>query len=253
MGGIFKENEQINKESVFRTGTRKDLSKGMQLDDNVQPVSRSKSSRDLLRNAPVNEEKNEPAEDIIGPEQAVSNEEYLERILQNSAAKNLALRVRQERELQQDAWVNVPDEKTYQFHQQYPSAKKDKLFGSSETGKIKQMKRIFRNADLNTAREMPALQDFLAKDDYKADPVGVEAKDEIFDKSLKHYVNYLIDHAINSGSLSLSDFILHKINNLFIMCYMNTVIQKQTRVILRPAEPQDWHTAHGLLSVITEE
>ena len=103
MGGIFKENEQINKESVFRTGTRKDLSKGMQLDDNVQPVSRSKSSRDLLRNAPVNEKKNESAEDIIGPEQAVSNEEYLERILQNSAAKNLALRVRQERELEQDA------------------------------------------------------------------------------------------------------------------------------------------------------
>ena len=117
MGGIFKENEQINKESVFRTGTQKELSKGMQLYDNVQPVSRSKSSRDLLRNAPVNEKKNESAEDIIGPEQAVSNEEYLERILQNSAAKNLALRVRQERELQQDAWVNVPDEKTYQFHQ----------------------------------------------------------------------------------------------------------------------------------------
>ncbi len=60
MGGIFKENEQINKESVFRTGTRKDLSKGMQLDDNVQPVSRSKSSWDLLRNAPVNEEKMSP-------------------------------------------------------------------------------------------------------------------------------------------------------------------------------------------------
>ena len=214
MGGIFKENEQINKESVFRTGTRKDLSKGMQLDDNVQPVSRSKSSRDLLRNAPVNEKKNESAEDIIGPEQAVSNEEYLERILQNSAAKNLALRVRQERELQQDAWVNVPDEKTYQFHQQYPSAKKDKLFGSSETRKINQMKRIFRNADLNTAREMPALQDFLAKDEYKAGPVGGEAKDEIFDKKLKHYVNDLVNRPINSGSLT-EDYLSNHIAEVY--------------------------------------
>ena len=49
------------------------------------------------------EEKKEDGAEIIGPEQLVSNEEYLERILENSAAKNLALRVRQERELEQDA------------------------------------------------------------------------------------------------------------------------------------------------------
>ena len=77
MGGIFKENERMNKESVFRTGTQKELSKGMPPEYNDQQISRSKSSSTLLRKASEKEGKKEPAANIIGPEQQISNERYL--------------------------------------------------------------------------------------------------------------------------------------------------------------------------------
>ena len=48
-------------------------------------------------------------------------------------------------------------------------------------------------------------------------------------------------------------FMLRKINELFIISNMNTIIQKHPPGILRPSELQDWLTAHGLSTVTTEE
>ncbi len=106
-----------------------------------------------------------------------------------------------------DDWTEV---RQVVFHQQYPKAKRDRFFGSSENTKIKEAKKIFRNADLNTIREKPALDQFFADKKFTDGPVGENAKDEIFNKELNEYVNFILTASFDSNSLTdvyLSDHI----------------------------------------------
>ena len=199
MSNINKDQTQLNKDSVFRTEKNTDLNTNLQAplqaNQNAPQIQRSKPNSDLLANAP---EKN-ITNDL---EQNAANEAYLDRIIENSVQKNRALKVRQDRMLTKDGFVNVVPEKIGRFRQQYPTAKKDKLFGSSENALIKRCKKTFRNADLNTAREYYALEAYFKQPGYTSDPVGEGAKDEILNNDLKQYVDDLIDHSIDYKSLT---------------------------------------------------
>lgn len=46
---------------------------------------------------------------------------------------------------------------------------------------------------------------------------------------------------------------MHKINISFIICNMNTIIQKQTKGKIQPSELPDWLVSHGLSTITSEE
>lgn len=140
--------------------------------------------------------------------------EYFERMLKNSANKNAALRLRQDRELEKDGWTDVPETSSVKFVQQLPVAVKDGFFTSSESRAIARAKQTFRNADLCTVRELSALSTFVTSGKFGKDPVGPEAQDEAFDNELKHYVNYLIKNRIDARHLT-DDYLSNHIAEVY--------------------------------------
>ncbi len=142
-------------------------------------------------------------------ERKKANKEYLEQILDSANNAKLAKKVKDQIEAEYlgDDWTEV---RQAVFHQQYPKAKKDRYFGSGENAKIKEAKKIFRNADLNTVREKPALDRFFADKRFTDGPVGENAKDEMFNQELNDYVYFLTTASFDSNSLTddyLSDHI----------------------------------------------
>lgn len=215
MSNIYIDSKQLNEGSVFRQSVSEELSQKQKTDllqkqktdFDAQQISRSKTFTDLST-------KTEDAGKLIGLVQASANERYLDRILQNSIKKNLAFQVIKDRKLEKDGFVNVKTEKAQTFSQQYPAAIKDKFFGSSENDQIKKAKRVFRNADLNTVREYPALRKFIKSQAYTSGPAGAEAKDEVFDKNLVQYVNYLFHNSFDSRSLT-EEYLSRHINEVY--------------------------------------
>ena len=179
MSNIHIDSKQLNEGPVFRQSVREELSQKQRTDllqkqrtdFDAEQISRTKTFTGLST-------KTEDAGKLIGLVQASANERYLDRILQNSIKKNLAFQVIKDRKLEKDGFVNVKTEKAQSFSQQYPAAIKDKFFGSSENDQIKKAKQVFRNADLNTVREYPALRKFIKSQAYTSGPAGAEAKED---------------------------------------------------------------------------
>ena len=195
MSNINKEQTQLKKDEIFRTETKQELNTKLNAGKDQSPIQRSKSNKDL-----PSDKSKKNIEDKL--EQSRANKEYLDRVIENSNRKNIAMRVRQDQKLSADGFVNVASDKTRTFRQQYPSAVKDKFFGSTEKDKIARYKREFRNADLNTARELPALEKFMKSKTFTSGVVKDSAKDEIFDKELDEYVTYLVNYSIDSRQLT---------------------------------------------------
>ena len=192
MGKIINEEDQIKKSNVIRTdrnqeSVRQNLS--FMLDDNMNGIN--------IQNRAVS-----------------SNEIYFDRIIRNSANKNTSFRVRIENELEKDNWKKAGRLGGIHFSQQYPTAVKDRLFGSSENRKINEDKRIFRNADLCTVREKDSLKELFASDEYKAGVAGADAKDEIFNPDLIHYVNYMINNQLKPEMLT-DDYLSKHISTVY--------------------------------------
>ena len=209
MSHIQKDQEQLNKEEVFRTGSHSDLTGEINTDLNAPQIMRVKNSTDIINQSLSEEDDKDMAKTSINLQRA-ANEEYLERILAHSANKNLAMRARQEKDLKADNWKKAP--KKFKFMQQLPTAVKGWFFGffSKENKAVKTARRTFDNADLNTIREQPALEAFLNGKEFARGVVPEEASD----KDLKAYVDYIIKNAIDSRYLT-DDYLSNHITQVY--------------------------------------
>ncbi|MCR5774010.1 MAG: hypothetical protein K6G42_02880 [Lachnospiraceae bacterium] len=201
MGLQDKNKEKVgNKESVFRTNTF------------AGPKSKMLDQQDAFRTSrkgtipgPVKKTDKAAKKDLKQPEEKIrkvgnieADDKYFERMLANSSDKNLALKIRED---DLAGWEGYSEVASSSYIQKRPTARQDKLFGSSENSLIKAAKRTFRNADLCTVRERIALTDYFNKHPLGSDPTE-GAEDEVRDSKLTKYINSLLNFNFDATCLT---------------------------------------------------
>ena len=219
MGRIGKYREELKeKAAIIRTNTQNAISSHLLDRPDIPGILRTRTLKKVTgaeTDIKTKKEENEvKTGELLNAQQELSNEEYLERIIQNSNETNLVLKLQLEKEMTPDGWEKVDYIEKNSYIQQLPVAKKDRLFGSSEDAKIKEYKKTFRAADLCTARELPALQKYFRKHVRNGNPVE-GAEDKADDEKLKKYVRKLLDFRLMQDILRM--IISHSISPHFMI------------------------------------
>ncbi|MBO6111419.1 MAG: hypothetical protein J6P45_00020 [Lachnospiraceae bacterium] len=222
MGRIGKYREELKeKAAIIRTNTQNAISSHLLDRPDIPGISRTRTLKKVTgaeTDIKTKKEENEvKTGELLNAQQELSNEEYLERIIQNSNETNLVLKLQLEKEIAPDGWEKVDYIEKNSYIQQLPVAKKDRLFGSSENAKIKEYKKTFRAADLCTARELPALQKYFKKHVWNGNPVE-GAEDKADDEKLKKYVRKLLDFPLDARHLT-DDYLSQHITSLYDFSY----------------------------------
>ncbi|MCR5404878.1 MAG: hypothetical protein K6E91_13825 [Butyrivibrio sp.] len=151
-------------------------------------------------------------------EMQFSAKDYFERILDSAKDKNLALKLRSEKEDGKDNWTSDELVRKVKFTQKLPTEVRDRWFGlSSETARIKDARRTFRKADLCTVREKDALDKLFRNDDYDRTPRIAHNMSETIDDDrvkLQSYVDYILNFKLTVDHLT-DDYLSKHINEIF--------------------------------------
>ncbi|MBR2186706.1 MAG: hypothetical protein IJ857_05150, partial [Lachnospiraceae bacterium] len=143
---------------------------------------------------------------------AIQNQDYLERMIENSKDANLALRIKQEETLEAGNWANMEYAKGYPV-QKLPVAVKDRKWGSSENDAVKEAKKTFRNADLCTVRERTRMTEYFKswKDGKAPEPEG---DDDPFNAALNKYVSDILKVELGEAHFT-DDYLSQHIDELY--------------------------------------
>ncbi|MBQ7564235.1 MAG: hypothetical protein IJT16_09620, partial [Lachnospiraceae bacterium] len=196
MSGLQNYQEALkNNEPIFRTRTQTGLKSGLTEQPQAPLILRTETFQGTLKTTA------QKAEESESPAPVLDHAVYFNRMLENSLDKNLALKVRQDRELKQSGWNDIERIARGSFTQKHPTAKKDRLFGSSENAQIKMAKQTFRNADLCTVRELSALTRYFNTHGLQENPAE-GAADQVNDAVLSQYVRSLLDYSLDQRNLT---------------------------------------------------
>ncbi|MCR5746494.1 MAG: hypothetical protein K6G03_02195 [Lachnospiraceae bacterium] len=147
-------------------------------------------------------------------------------MLSNSSNVELSNKIREDIELSENhewnGWVDINNPEMVagsssrfksSYVQKRPTARKNKMFGSSEDSMVNIAKKTFEAADLCTVREQARLSEYFETHTSNENPVA-GAVNAVNDETLKNYVNSILGFSFSEKSLT-DDYLSEHIAEIY--------------------------------------